>query len=398
MKLEFNNAAEYETFRRVMAEIEARSNESSRRRIDTTAPFTMAQEQELLHKPEIGVTRFSDGVPRATSSVSDAGYPYGSTRWLWGVDIAGDVVTVGAGAIMYNGAVSTCSAADVTVTADTQYIAWKYTLSTGTLAIDTTPTASPSVGETGILRGTLYKITSTAASGSRVVTGVQPWQFNFAVPPFVPAGTAEGQYIKWNNANKMWEVFLDTTKFPYGSARWLWGVDVAGDEITVGAGVIQYNGTLYNYTGGSVTIDGTTKYINWKFSLSSLSLTIETSGDPAVNSTGYIRGTLYKVTATLTGGDYAVTDVQPWQYNYAVAPFMPAGSSTNKYLQWNDTNKVWEAIAATATADKQVLVDMNYDTSSHEWVKTFATLTVLAVGSNSNSTETTATAHTLEHP
>jgi hypothetical protein len=120
-----------------------------------------------------------DDFPRPYNSLE--AFPYGSKRWLWGVDVADDVVTVGAGALRRAGQIYTCAAADVTITADAQYIAWKMTYSSGTdtwaLTVDTTPTLTMPADADNIMRGPLYKVTFA----DDVVTGVVPWQHGIVV-------------------------------------------------------------------------------------------------------------------------------------------------------------------------------------------------------------------------
>ena len=184
--------------------------------------------------------------------------------------------------------------------------------------------------------------------------------------------------------------------FPYGSTKWLWGVDVAGDKITVGAGAIQYNGAIVTCSASSeITITANTQYIGWKYTLATDTLAIDTTpaASAPVPETGILRGTLYKITSSVTGGVRSITNVQPWEYDFPVAPFLPVGSSTDLYLKWNDTNKVWEKVAAVTQA---VVTDITYSESTHLLEKTTKTLTVLVAGSPSTTTVTTATAHSME--
>lgn len=155
--------------------------------------LAMGQAGAQADKPDLG-NREAD---RGAVSMGEDGFPWGTTRWLWGVSVSGAVVTVGAGALRWLGTLYTCSAANVTITANTQYIAWKLTLSGPTLEIDTTPTASMPAGETGVLRGALYKVTSVVVGGNRYVTAVTPWQYGYQAPELPDAnGHYEGEVLQ----------------------------------------------------------------------------------------------------------------------------------------------------------------------------------------------------------
>lgn len=103
-------------------------------------------------------------------------FPYGSTKWLWGVDVDGAVVTVGAGALRRAGSIYTCAADDITVTANSQWIGWQFDPATNTLTIIGPEDDMPEDGD-GYMRGPLYNVTF---ADSRV-TGLVVWQFGIVV-------------------------------------------------------------------------------------------------------------------------------------------------------------------------------------------------------------------------
>jgi hypothetical protein len=148
----------------------------------------------------------------------------------------------------------------------------------------------------------------------------------------------------------------------------------------------------------AITITADTQYVGWQYVLSTGTLSIITtpSATALVPVTGTLKGTLYKVTSAASGGVRTVSKVEPWQYNYPVAPFLPAGSSTALYLQWDDTNKVWTVITGATVS---VITSYRYDTSSKKLQYKKTSITVLAAGTeDANWTDvTTATAHTAEH-
>ena len=94
-------------------------------------------------------------------------FPFGSTRWLFGIEIAGAVVTVGAGAIRRAGSIYTSAETDITITADGDWIGWQYdpSPSANTLSIIGPETSMPADGD-GFMRGPLYQFSWTDATSS----------------------------------------------------------------------------------------------------------------------------------------------------------------------------------------------------------------------------------------
>ena len=169
---------------------------------------------------DVPTISFGDDGSGMSPALAEAIEAINRASGLWKVSVNGATLTIGAGAIQYNGTMVTSAAADVTVTTDTQYIGWKYTLSSGVLEVITTPSATPIVPATGLVQGTLYKITSAGAGAARKVTGVEPWQYNYAVAPFVPAGTATGDIMHWDATNKVWVVSTVGTPTTGDFLRW----------------------------------------------------------------------------------------------------------------------------------------------------------------------------------
>ena len=92
MRIEFNTPEEFEMFKRVMDRVHG-DGMGAGNEADGAFGFNLGQEQELLHKPEVGATRFSHETPILEASNSDAGFPYGE-QWAFGLAFAGDTVSV----------------------------------------------------------------------------------------------------------------------------------------------------------------------------------------------------------------------------------------------------------------------------------------------------------------
>lgn len=129
-----------------------------------------------------GVLDVRKARPRGYSAYATPPPPnWSGKHYLWGIEIAGAVVSVGAGAAVVIGGVYQedpvveSAAANVTITADNQFIAWKYTISSNTLVVDTTPTTDKPKSSSTIKRGVLYKVRWDAVNSK--ITGIIPWQF-----------------------------------------------------------------------------------------------------------------------------------------------------------------------------------------------------------------------------
>lgn len=218
MKIEFNTPEEYELFRRVMEAVKNQPQTPAQAFPGMGgAPFSMGQEHELLHLPEIGATRFRDSIPILDAKNSVAGYPYGSTRYLWGIDItAPDTVYVGAGWVLWDtsliGGISgwSISGKSVTVTANTQYIKWSYTSTRTDFGIMDNPQTSPffqqwpKSGQAA--QGPLYVIYSRLVDGVRTIYNVKPYHFGPVRLPTMPSGFNEGDVLTWDASNNKWRV------------------------------------------------------------------------------------------------------------------------------------------------------------------------------------------------
>lgn len=230
MKIEFNSQEEYELFRRVMDAVKNQPQTPAQAMPGAgVIPFNLGQEHELIHKPETGAARFSHSIPAIPPVVSNSGFPYGSTKWLWGVDITtvkvDDVdypaVKIGAGAVVV---LRSDNAGDISSTFyysvektlqidmnySVQYVRWDFSQN-GSTPLDVsgpyeTPTRTeaelPVFGVTGI--GPLFKLITPGSISSRIITGVIPMDMMEGVirlrVPILPTATTNGNSPKWSTA------------------------------------------------------------------------------------------------------------------------------------------------------------------------------------------------------
>jgi len=182
--------------------------------IDAIRAREVVDSQDIVARVTTGGTQL-----RLRETYPDKGYPWGSDRFLWGVDqISSDTLYIGDGALLYQTFQSAlsqklCDGATITVTNDTQYIQWEGTcqgLPTdfSDLAIRTTPSLSASYDVyndgTNKAYGPLYKVTSRVVDSVRIITGVIPYQFGPLIVPFMPNGVTDGDSLAWNGTQRRW--------------------------------------------------------------------------------------------------------------------------------------------------------------------------------------------------
>ncbi|MFZ4397182.1 MAG: hypothetical protein ACOYOU_16325 [Kiritimatiellia bacterium] len=113
----------------------------------------------------------------------DTGFPYGPDKFLWGIDHEGAVLTVGAGMLRRAGDIFTCEQADITITADGQYVGWTLThneYAAWILAIDPAPHDAIPADSDGIMRGPLYRVSYSSTLSA--ITGVCTLQCGIVYP------------------------------------------------------------------------------------------------------------------------------------------------------------------------------------------------------------------------
>jgi hypothetical protein len=160
-----------------------------------------------------------------------AGFPYGSTRWLWGVDILGTRVDVdgvscpqiyiGYGAQMFrdvNTYMSNVGMGDVTVTIDMDegYVYWTSNQGAGAtdygmITVATTLEATPYFREhyqdvNNYPTDVLYYVNSTTVNNVRSINYIVPYQFGPIRRPVIPGGDATYTKLLWNDGSKTWRV------------------------------------------------------------------------------------------------------------------------------------------------------------------------------------------------
>jgi hypothetical protein len=111
-------------------------------------------------------------------------------------------------------------------------------------------------------------------------------------------------------------------EFPFGKDRWLFGIEIAGAEVTVGVGALRRAGSIYTSAETDITITADGDWIGWEFDPSDNTLAIigpETSM-PA-DGDGLMRGPLYQfswIDATSSGPAYAILRTV-WQHGLIVS-------------------------------------------------------------------------------
>lgn len=227
MKIEFNTQEEYELFRRVMDAVKNQPPTPAQAvSVEGAIPFSMGQEHELMHKPEVGANRFSTSVPLSPPMSRNSGYPYGSTRFLWGVDIVSNIVDgvaypaikVGVGLIALISA--DASAVQTTVfyesaeqtlqidmNYDVQYVRLNFMQNHPTTPITLDgPYETPAyVFENAIVFGataamSLYKLITPVSGSSRTIEAVIPCQKGVIELhlPILPLGASDGNQPTWS--------------------------------------------------------------------------------------------------------------------------------------------------------------------------------------------------------
>jgi hypothetical protein len=178
MKIEFNTPEEYELFRRVMEAVKNQPPTPAWNGQGMGAsPFSMTQEQELLHKPEVGVTRFGHSIAPMAPVVSNRGFPYGSKGpWTYTTDRA--VVSIHNGRVeRYPDRIDATNPTNITFTsAGDFWIGYLFETQSNTLTITGPLSAEPYTGDAGHeddvaegrYRGALYKFTATVDGTSAV--------------------------------------------------------------------------------------------------------------------------------------------------------------------------------------------------------------------------------------
>jgi len=158
---------------------------------------------------------------------SQSQYPYGSTRWLWGVDVLTSRTTVdgvscpqiliGTGAALYRqfSGLFAVNGATVTIDADNGSVYWTSDATAGYTDYNTI-TVATTLGSTterehyeGVgspATGVLYYVTSTTADNVRTIQSIVPYQFGPIRRPILPAGDATYTHIHWDDTMKQWRL------------------------------------------------------------------------------------------------------------------------------------------------------------------------------------------------
>ena len=147
---------------------------------------------------------------RARPMFRERGFPYGSTRFMWGVDVAADRKTVYVGegllTIANDNTGSICSGATVgPFTAEASYIIWRCTAHLAPTIVATPQTElnayfkpfGDAYDDFTAPQGVLYRVSCEQSGTDYLVTGVVPYQFGPIIQQ-LPQGT-DGKTLKWDN-------------------------------------------------------------------------------------------------------------------------------------------------------------------------------------------------------